>query len=76
MTLTTEQLQNAATGRPVRFTADGVELVVVRSEDFDRLKALLDADHQELRTMLARSAAANGWDEPGMEAYDTYPANP
>ncbi len=26
----------------------------------------------ELRLQLARSAKENGWDEPGMEAYDTY----
>ena len=27
---------------------------------------------EELRNQLARAAAANGWDEPGMEAYDHY----
>ena len=26
----------------------------------------------DLRAQLARSAAANGWDEPGMDAYDRY----
>jgi hypothetical protein len=35
---------------------------------------LLDADHEELRVQLAASFSANGWDEPGMEAYDAYPA--
>jgi hypothetical protein len=29
---------------------------------------------EELRLLLARSAAANGWDEPGMEDYDEYGA--
>jgi hypothetical protein len=58
-------------GENVRFSLNGVEYVIVRSDVFDRL---LDADHQELRQRLAESAAASGWDEPGMEAYDNYPA--
>jgi hypothetical protein len=29
---------------------------------------------EELRLLLARSAAANGWDEPEMEDYDQYDA--
>jgi hypothetical protein len=31
-----------------------------------------EATHDELRAMLARSSAANGWDEPGMDSYDGY----
>jgi hypothetical protein len=27
---------------------------------------------EELRAFLARSFAANGWDDPGMDAYDRY----
>jgi hypothetical protein len=33
---------------------------------------LIESTEDELRQMLARSAAANGWDEPAMEAYDRY----
>ena len=76
MTLTVEQLSAAAHGQNVRFSADGVEFVIVRSEIFDKVSALLEQDHQELRMMLARSCEANGWDEPGMEAYDSYPSQP
>jgi hypothetical protein len=54
----------------------GVEFIIIRSEDFDKVEALLDPDHQELRMMLARSSEDNGWDEPGMEAYASYPTNP
>lgn len=75
MTLTAEQLAAVANGQSVRFLQDGIEFVVVRSEVFDKVSALLERDHQELRTMLARSSEANGWDEPGMEAYDSY-SNP
>jgi len=76
MTLTDEQLRAAAKGDNVRFLVNGVEYVVVRSEVFDRVKDLLDPDQEELRAMLARSAEGNGWDEPGMEAYDSYPPKP
>jgi hypothetical protein len=31
-----------------------------------------ELDHEELRRRLAESFAENGWDEPGMEAYDHY----
>ncbi len=50
--------------------------VLVRKEVYDRLKGLLDIDRnggdEELRLLLARSSAANGWDEPGMDVYDRY----
>ncbi len=61
-------------GENARFSLNGIEYVIVRSDVFDNVQALLSADHEELRQRLAESSAANGWDEPGMEAYDTYPA--
>ena len=76
MTLNDEQIRAAQSGQGVRFTHNGVDFVVVRSEDFDRVKALIDPDHQELRMLLAQSFEGNGWDEPGMEAYDSYPLTP
>jgi hypothetical protein len=76
MTLTAEQLHAAATGQIVRFSMNGVELVMVRAEVFDKMKGPVDPDHEELRMLLARSSEGNGWDEPGMEAYDKYPTNP
>lgn len=76
MTLSPEQLRAASTGDGVRFLENGVEFVVVRSDVYDKVKDLLESDHEELRAMLARSSAGNGWDEPGMEAYDSYPSRP
>jgi hypothetical protein len=55
---------------------DAVEFVVVRSDVFDRLSRPPVADHAELREMLGRASAGNGWDDPGMEAYDAYPTAP
>jgi hypothetical protein len=50
--------------------------VLLRQDIYERLKGLIYDDSvvrgEELRLMLARSAAANGWDEPGMDAYDRY----
>jgi thermostable 8-oxoguanine DNA glycosylase len=76
MTLTPEQLHAASTGDGIRFSENGVEFVVVRSEVYDKVKDLLEADHEELRAILARSSEASGWDEPGMDAYDSYPSRP
>lgn len=76
MTLTDEQLLAVAKGQNVRFSKNGVEYVIIRSEVFEKVQSLLNPDHQELRAMLARSSEGNGWDEPGMEAYDSYPKNP
>jgi hypothetical protein len=50
--------------------------VLLRKEVYERVRRLLYDDAEwtaeELRQMLARSAEANGWNEPGMEAYDRY----
>jgi hypothetical protein len=50
--------------------------VLMRKDIYDRVRRLLydDSDwtEEELRLQLARSAKENGWDEPGMEAYDRY----
>ena len=61
---------SATTSQNVRFSLNGVEFVLIRSDVFDKVEALLDPDHEELRMMLARSSEGDGWDEPGMEAYD------
>lgn len=53
--------------------------VLIRQEVFERLRGLLSEEGawtaDELRLLLARSSRANGWDEPGMEAYDRYDEN-
>jgi hypothetical protein len=63
-------------GEDGRFSLNGIEYVIIRSDVFDNVRELLQIDHDELRLRLAQSSAGNGWDEPGMEAYDSYPANP
>jgi hypothetical protein len=50
--------------------------VLIREDVYKRLRGLLyddtDLGHEQLRSLLARSAAGNAWDEPGMDAYDRY----
>ena len=50
--------------------------ILVRKEVFDRIKGLLlddsDWSDAEMRSQLARSVVANGWDDPLMDDYDRY----
>jgi D-alanine-D-alanine ligase-like ATP-grasp enzyme len=53
--------------------------VVIRAEQYQSLAALLaDAegfDPSELYPLIARSAAAAGWDDPEMDEYNDYDAH-
>ncbi len=76
--LTPEQQQQLGEGRAVEVTdpETAQPYVVLRKDVYDRVRRLLyddsEATPDELRAMLARSAEANGWEEPGMDAYDRY----
>jgi hypothetical protein len=76
--LTEEQRQQLESGKAVNVTdpQTAQSYVVLRKDVFDRVQHLLYDDSawtdDELRFHLARSAKDNGWDEPGMEAYDHY----
>lgn len=79
MNLTVEQLDAVQAGQPVEVTIEQTTCVVVRKDVFERVKNLVydagDWTPEEMRELLARSAEANGWNEPGMEAYDDYDAH-
>ena len=76
--LTDEERNALRCGEAVRIRDNGSEYVLLRADVFDRVRQLLYNDGEwtdgDLRQMLARSAAANGWNEPEMEAYDRYDA--
>jgi hypothetical protein len=76
MNLTEQQKEAVRNGEAVRVRDDGLECVVVRADVYDRVRQLLYADtdwtDDELRNALAKSAEANGWNEPQMTAYDNY----
>ena len=74
--LTPEQRQQLDEGLAIDVTdpQTATTYVVLRKDVYDRVRRLLyedgDARPEELRGLLARPAEANGWDEPGMDAYD------
>lgn len=76
--LTPEQRQQLDEGHAVAVTdpETSQQYVLLPRDVYDRLRRCLyddsDTTPDELRGMLARSAEANGWDEPGMDAYDRY----
>jgi hypothetical protein len=74
MTLTNEQRAAIEAAGNVPITVDDIDCVLVRSDVFARIQAVLGDDwtHDEMRAALARSSKENGWDEPGMEVYDEY----
>jgi len=77
--LTVEQRQELIASEPIAIDPSTKNTyVLVRKNVYDRMKGLLyDSDEwtdDELRLLLARSAAANGWNEPAMDDYDDYEA--
>ena len=76
MNLTEQQKVAVRSGEAVRVRDDDLECVVVRADVYDRVRELLYADtdwtDDELRRVLAKSAEANGWNDPKMTAYDNY----
>jgi hypothetical protein len=76
MQLSEEQKTALRNGEAVRTCEKDLECVVMRADVYDRVKQLLyddgDWTDDELRRVLAKSAEANGWNEPGMDAYDKY----
>jgi hypothetical protein len=76
--LTDEQRRQLESGQAVDVTdpQTAQPYVLLRKEVYERVRNLLYDDSEwtaeEMRQMLARSAEANGWNEPGMDAYDRY----
>jgi hypothetical protein len=75
---TDEQRRLLESGRAVDVTDPQTSqpYVVLRKDIYEKVQHLLYDDSEwspeELRTLLARSAKDNGWDEPAMDAYDRY----
>jgi hypothetical protein len=76
--LTEQQRQQLESGKAVDVTdpQTAQRYVLLRKDVYERVRQLLyddsDWSEDELRLQLARSAEINGWDEPGMDAYDRY----
>jgi hypothetical protein len=76
--ITEEQRRQLDNGKAIDITdpQTATHYVVLRKDIYERVQRLLYDDSEwtndELRLQLARSANDNGWDEPGMDAYDRY----
>jgi hypothetical protein len=74
--LSDQQIDAVKRGEAVKLADGGIELVLLRADLYERVKALLYDDTEwtagELRSLLAKSAEANGWNEPEMDEYDDY----
>ena len=76
--LTQEQRQELDNGKAVDVTdpETAQPYVILRKELYERVRSLLCDDSEwtdeDMRALLAKSSEANGWDEPGMDAYDRY----
>ena len=75
---TEEQRQLLESGKVIDVTDPQTDqrYVILRKDVYERVQRLLYDDSEwtqdELRLQLARSAKDNGWEEPGMDAYDRY----
>jgi hypothetical protein len=77
--LTAEQLQSVQLGRgspvPVIDTASQKLYFIISAEQLETVRAVIeDSDFQpaELYPLIAKTAAAAGWDAPEMAEYDNY----
>lgn len=70
--LTTEQRAELATLRPTaRDPETNQTYILVRAEDYERLRGLLDDDWAEATHRASMEAfARSGWDDPRMDVYD------
>jgi len=68
-------------GSPIHLVdaATNVRYVLMRAEQYENLSALFadgeEFDARELYPLMARSAAAAGWDDPDLEVYNDYDAH-
>jgi hypothetical protein len=68
-------------GSPIHLvdTATNAHYVLMRAEQYENLKTLFveseEFDPRELYPLVAKSAAAAGWDDPEMDVYNDYDAH-
>jgi hypothetical protein len=61
MNLTPEQLEAVRKGEPLRLSEGGAEVVVLRADLYDRLRAIVDGGTRRA-----------GWDDPALDDYERY----
>lgn len=80
MNISHEQLAAVKNGEPLRFSEPGLglEFVVMRADDFDRVKAALDdGDFDPREAMpLFWQVMKDDWEDPAMDVFDQSPEKP
>ena len=69
MELSTEQIQALENGEAVLITIEHTRCVLLRTDIYERLQALLDI---EAAYPLVDETFREGWEAPGMADYDRY----
>jgi hypothetical protein len=69
MELSTEQIQALNNGEAVPITIEHTRCVLLRTDIYERLQALLDI---EAAYPLVDETFREGWEAPGMADYDRY----
>ncbi len=75
LNLTDAQLQSVRNGQPLRFTQDDTEFVLVRADQYERVKALFDGSQltrDERLGLLQTFGKRAGWDAPELDIYETF----
>ena len=68
-------------GSPVHLIdiATNIHYVLMRADQYENLSALIadgeEFDPRELYSVMAKSAAAAGWDDPDLDVYNDYDAH-
>jgi hypothetical protein len=67
-------------GSPVHLVdiATNIHYVLMRADQYENLSALIaegeEFDPRELYPVMAKSAAAAGWDDPDLDVYNDFPS--
>lgn len=80
MDISDEQLAAAVQGQAVTFQAGGTDFVILRSDVYDRVRAILyeDAPLNEAQRLAAIHAAGAraDWDDPELDVYEQFRRQP
>jgi hypothetical protein len=75
LNFTDAQLQSVRNGQPLRFTQEDTDFVLVRADQYERVKALFDDSPltvDERLVLLQAFGKRAGWDESELDVYETF----
>jgi hypothetical protein len=75
LNLTDAQLQSVRNGQPLRFTQDDTDFVLVRADQYERVKSLFDDSPltaDERLGLLQTFGKGAGWEDAELDVYEAY----